>query len=158
MKLNLNLKVEHIARCYLTNTNGASANERVVRAFDQIHHFRDKHCANDPATVAAEHYLFARSITGEKVASGIAWFVFSLPINAGYDFVKELAKLASKDFKVTDCPSSDAHCYIRMWAHKGAGDGFKDYGESVPVPPKAKDVGFVYACGWDPRMLPRIRL
>jgi hypothetical protein len=143
---NFNDRVAALINRYLRDASGTTANAKVESAFRAIQADRQKRCLNDSVTVAAEHYLFTRSVTGSNLLMGTAYFSASLEINLGYDIIKEIVKAAGGDIGVTDCATSEAHCWIRMWAHLGAGDGFGDRGETVPASPSPSDLGFTVMC------------
>lgn len=120
-----NKKVCEIIKDRIDWSTGASRPARIGDAFDMINIAREGDFKGDPNYAVAEHYLFARWLTGYTHLFG---YILLTAANFSYSVLKSLVEVFGQEQKIRlgNGPVTPASVEDFLWAQRGAKDGLDD--------------------------------
>lgn len=118
-------KVCEIIKEKIDGSSGTSRRERISYAFDMISVDRENWSKGDPNYAVAEHYLFARWITGLLGSPGLILLTVA---NFTYSVVKSNLQLLGLEqlLRFGKGPVTPVSLDDFIWAERGANDGLGD--------------------------------
>lgn len=118
-------KVCEIIKEKIDGASGTTHRERISYAFDMINIDRENWAKGDPNYAVAEHYLFARWLTGLLGSPG---FILLTWANFLYSVVKSNLQVlgAEQLLRFGKGPVTPVSLDDFLWAERGANDGLND--------------------------------
>lgn len=133
-----NLQVQHCAQSYLNRAHGRTVCEKVSNAWEAIQHYRLSTCGYGQHVVAAEHYLWMRTVCGSHryiYPLTVSAFAAGIPLYDVYKYI--FKKLGLTLYQESDCPPADPSAWVRAWSYTGLCDGARDPSTSSNATPIA---------------------